>query len=121
MPCIPVPGAGSWRAQSGLIEAVIHLSFQGNQEHNLSKPIPNIVENTKETNLAGSSRGNPFPQPEGDLTSMPFSTFGYPSKEPCAVCGIHKNNQMEPRFSYVVCEDHQSTPPTEITRAKRSL
>lgn len=41
-------------------------------------------------------------------------TFGYPSKEPCAVCGKYDNNQSEPRFSYTVCENHQDVPPTSI-------
>lgn len=41
-------------------------------------------------------------------------TFGYPSKDRCRVCGKRKNNQIEPRFGYVVCEDHQDTPPVQI-------
>lgn len=40
--------------------------------------------------------------------------FGYPSKEPCRVCGGFRNNQSEPRFGYTVCEDHQSVPPNKI-------
>ena len=44
--------------------------------------------------------------------------FGYPSEEPCAVCGSFNNNQSEPRFCYTVCEDHQSVPPTEIHKDK---
>jgi len=42
--------------------------------------------------------------------------FGYPSDKPCVVCGNFHNNQMEPRFNYVVCEKHQNVPPTEIKR-----
>lgn len=42
--------------------------------------------------------------------------FGYPTDEPCAVCGKLKNNQQEPRFGYVVCEDHQNIPPVKIHR-----
>lgn len=49
------------------------------------------------------------PRPRGDRM-----TWGYPSKEACAVCGGHKNNQSEPRFGYVVCEDHQSVAPVDI-------
>ena len=41
-------------------------------------------------------------------------TFGYPSDKKCVVCGGKKNNQIEPRFFYTVCEDHQGVPPTEI-------
>ena len=44
--------------------------------------------------------------------------FGYPSTEPCIVCGGYKNNQMESRFCYVVCEDHQDVSPTEIKTAR---
>ena len=45
-------------------------------------------------------------------------TFGYPSSEECEVCGKYKNNQMEPRFLYVVCEDHQNVAPINIKREK---
>ena len=41
-------------------------------------------------------------------------SWGYPSKEPCRVCGKYKNNQSEPRFGYTVCEEHQNVPPAEI-------
>ena len=47
--------------------------------------------------------------------------FGYPSKEPCRVCGAHKNNQSEPRFGYTVCEDHQSVPPADIPNVPPKL
>lgn len=40
--------------------------------------------------------------------------FGPPSDEPCRVCGKHNNNQMEPRFLYTVCEDHQDVAPVDI-------
>ncbi len=42
--------------------------------------------------------------------------IGHPSSEPCAVCGLHKNNQQEPRFLYTVCEDHRNVPPVKIGR-----
>jgi hypothetical protein len=44
------------------------------------------------------------------------NTFGYPSDEPCWVCGKHDNNQSEPRFLYTVCEEHQNVPPVDIRR-----
>lgn len=43
-----------------------------------------------------------------------MTDFGYPSTEPCRVCGKVKNNQTEPRYGYTVCEDHQSVPPVDI-------
>jgi hypothetical protein len=43
------------------------------------------------------------------------NSFGYPAPEvPCRVCGGFKNNQSEPRFGYVVCEDHQDVQPIHI-------
>lgn len=51
---------------------------------------------------------------------MDKSKFGYPSSDPCVVCKAVKNNQSEPRFSYVVCEDHQNIPPTEIFKYRCS-
>lgn len=45
--------------------------------------------------------------------------FGYPSNEPCTVCGLHKNNQQEPRFGYVVCETHQSVPPIRLEEKRK--
>jgi hypothetical protein len=50
--------------------------------------------------------------------------FGFLSPDPCRVCGRFKNNQMEPRYGYVVCEDHQHVPPARIPpmpRAAESL
>jgi len=44
--------------------------------------------------------------------------FGYPSKSPCEVCGRHINNQAEPRFLYVVCEEHQWVAPNQIFAEK---
>ena len=49
------------------------------------------------------------------------NNFGYLSTEPCRVCGLHKNNQSEPRFGYTVCEDHQDVPPTQIPPAPPDL
>lgn len=50
---------------------------------------------------------------------MSKDNFGYPSKEPCIVCGQHKSNQSEPRFSYVVCKNHQDVPPIEINKYQK--
>lgn len=38
---------------------------------------------------------------------------------PCEVCGVEKNNVMEPRFYYVVCEDHVNVPPLEISKYRK--
>lgn len=46
------------------------------------------------------------------------NTFGYPSSRPCEICGRHINNQAEPRFGYVVCEEHQAIPPNQISAEK---
>lgn len=37
---------------------------------------------------------------------------------PCDVCGKEKNNAMEPRFYYTVCEDHYDVPPVDVSRLK---
>lgn len=49
-----------------------------------------------------------------------MSWSGYPTQEPCDVCGkVSKNgNQLEPRFYYSVCDDHHSIPPTEVARLR---
>jgi len=41
---------------------------------------------------------------------------GYPSKEPCAVCGQHNDNKYEPRYYYTVCKDHEHVPPVDIPK-----
>lgn len=38
---------------------------------------------------------------------------------PCQVCGKEKNNAMEPRFGYVVCEEHVNMSPVEVTNNYR--
>ena len=43
--------------------------------------------------------------------------FGHYSTDPCQVCGQHKNNQIEPRFDYTVCEDHQNTSPITVSNS----
>lgn len=48
------------------------------------------------------------------MTDKEWEAFGYPSKEPCAVCGKTGDNRSEPRFGYTVCREHAKTPPTEI-------
>jgi len=45
---------------------------------------------------------------------------GYPTSRPCSVCGRRNNNQLEPRFGYVVCEDHQHVPPVEVGKLERN-
>ena len=49
---------------------------------------------------------------------MSKDNFGYQSRLECSVCGSDKNNQMEPRFGYTVCEDHQHIPPVEVSNLK---
>lgn len=44
--------------------------------------------------------------------------WGYPSKEPCRICGKHDNNQSEPRFGYTCCEVHKSIPPAYLDNAR---
>jgi hypothetical protein len=44
--------------------------------------------------------------------------FGYPSTEPCVVCGGYENNQSEPRFGYTVCVKHQNVRPVDIKEKK---
>lgn len=48
------------------------------------------------------------------VTNIMNDSFGYPSNEPCVVCGKRDNNQSEPRFGYTVCEKHQGIKPSEI-------
>lgn len=40
---------------------------------------------------------------------------GYPTDKECKVCGKIKNNMLEPRFYYAVCEDHYDVPPAQLT------
>lgn len=42
------------------------------------------------------------------------SLGGYPSNDPCYVCGKFKNNEAEPRFDYTVCEDHAYVQPAYL-------
>lgn len=42
--------------------------------------------------------------------------IGHSSNKPCAVCGKHNNNSVEPRFLYTVCEEHEKLSPVEISR-----
>lgn len=44
--------------------------------------------------------------------------FGYPSTDPCTVCGGHNDNQEEPRFYYTVCKEHQSVPPARLDQVR---
>jgi len=43
------------------------------------------------------------------------NNFGYNSEKPCEICGKYKNNQLEPRFLYSVCEDHQNIAPNKMS------
>jgi hypothetical protein len=43
---------------------------------------------------------------------------GYPVDLLCAVCDKWKNNVLEPRFAYVICEDHQYVRPVDLDLAK---
>lgn len=45
---------------------------------------------------------------------------GYPSDKPCEICAKHDNNQIEPRFLYVLCEKHQDLSPMAVC-AMRNL
>lgn len=42
-----------------------------------------------------------------------WDTFGYPTDDPCAVCGC-RPAKLEPRFYYAVCEKHMNVPPTKV-------
>lgn len=46
--------------------------------------------------------------------------FGYLTFEPCRVCWKVNNNQMEPHYGYVVCEEHQKVPPYKIPPLDRN-
>lgn len=49
---------------------------------------------------------------------MSFKDFGYETNLPCDVCGKQGDNQIEPRFNYIVCGDHYKMPPVEVSRIK---
>jgi hypothetical protein len=36
----------------------------------------------------------------------------------CAICGVNKNLGLEPRFGYIVCENHKDVPPVKINLPK---
>lgn len=42
----------------------------------------------------------------------------YPSNKPCCVCGSTHQTGQEPRFGYVVCEQHAKLSPVEINRQR---
>lgn len=44
---------------------------------------------------------------------------GYDTDKPCDVCGKVKNNKTEPRFGYVVCEDHYDVSPVDVSFIKQ--
>lgn len=39
---------------------------------------------------------------------------GYPTTQPCVICGKVKDNKVEPRFGYIVCSDHEDVRPVDI-------
>lgn len=46
-----------------------------------------------------------------------FKVFGYNSDKPCEICG-EKPAKIEPRFSYVVCKEHQYLTPIQVSNLK---
>lgn len=46
---------------------------------------------------------------------MSWKHFGYDTDEPCEVCGKIGKNKSEPRFYYVVCEEHHTLTPVELS------
>lgn len=50
-----------------------------------------------------------------------FEKFGYKTNEACDVCGKIGNNQSEPRFGYVVCEEHYKMTPVEISELEHRI
>jgi hypothetical protein len=50
--------------------------------------------------------------------NLAFERFGYATDKPCDVCGKEGGNQSEPRFGYVVCEDHYKLSPLEVSQLK---
>lgn len=42
----------------------------------------------------------------------------YPTDEPCVVCGSVEQTGIEPRFGYVVCEEHSKLSPVEINKLR---
>lgn len=53
------------------------------------------------------------------MGNISFQHWGYPTDKPCEVCGKEGQNQMEPRFGYVVCEKHHTLSPVEISHSKK--
>jgi hypothetical protein len=43
----------------------------------------------------------------------------YVTNEPCCVCGRTWMTGIEPRFNYVVCEEHSTLSPVEISRLRK--
>lgn len=43
-----------------------------------------------------------------------FKYFGYETQEPCQICGA-KPAKMEPRFGYIVCEEHSKLTPIGVS------
>lgn len=40
--------------------------------------------------------------------------WGYPSEDPCRVCGGHDENQSAPWFGYTVCKAHRDVRPVDL-------
>lgn len=49
---------------------------------------------------------------------MTWEHFGYDSEKPCEICGKKEYTKSEPRFNYVVCEEHSTMSPVEISKYK---
>lgn len=45
-----------------------------------------------------------------------WERFGYPVRQPCEVCKKVADNKLEPRFGYVICEEHHEMTPVEVSR-----
>lgn len=51
---------------------------------------------------------------------MNWENFGYESEKPCEVCNKKENTKSEPRFHYVVCEEHSTMNPVEMSKHTNS-
>jgi len=47
------------------------------------------------------------------MTNEKWKWFGYESDESCCVCGKVGECKSEPRFNYVVCQEHANITPIE--------
>lgn len=54
-----------------------------------------------------------------ELADRDWEHFGYPSSEPCVVCGATEDTKSEPRFNYTVCRAHAHIAPVDINKYKK--